>query len=221
MCANHYAKWRRWGDSLQPLPKVERICEVDGCENPYSAKGMCKFHYMRVWCYGSPKPDFGLDRDTCGTEASYYKGGCRCEPCREAGRRARKRWRDRASKTPFDEMTHGDVTTYINYKCRCSDCRDAWAAYRRDSNRERRHKTRSGRPYTAMEVFERDGWKCQICGKSIPRSRKYPHPDSASVDHILPLSFGGLDCATNVQASHFLCNVTKGNRAANDQLRIV
>jgi hypothetical protein len=32
-----------------------RTCEVEGCENPHSSKGMCVTHYMRVRRNGSPE----------------------------------------------------------------------------------------------------------------------------------------------------------------------
>lgn len=75
-----------------------------------------------------------------------------------------------------------------------------------------------GVPYSKVsraKVFNRDGWVCQLCGKSIDRVVRFPKPLSASLDHIVPLSHGPgtpghvLD---NCQAAHFGCNASKGNR---------
>lgn len=77
--------------------------------------------------------------------------------------------------------------------------------------------------YVTAEIAERDGWRCQICKSVVPRDAKYPHPRSASVDHIVPLSQGGADVRANVQLAHLRCNVTKGARTspAGDQLRLI
>lgn len=75
--------------------------------------------------------------------------------------------------------------------------------------------------YGRVEIFERDGWVCGICGGKINPKREHPHPKSASIDHIIPQSLGGPDTRVNVQAAHLRCNLSKGNRAANDQLLLV
>ena len=62
---------------------------------------------------------------------------------------------------------------------------------------------------------ERDRWRCGICGELIHDKSK------ASPDHIEPLSKGGLHVLENLQISHVDCNLKKGNRGGNEQLRIV
>lgn len=51
---------------------------------------------------------------------------------------------------------------------------------------------------------------CGICGKIVERQYRYPHPMSATIDHIIPLAKGGhpsdLD---NLQLAHFACNRRK------------
>ena len=66
--------------------------------------------------------------------------------------------------------------------------------------------------YLDAAVFERDGWKCMICGKQINIKLKYPDPYSKSVDHIIPLSLGGVDAMCNVQSAHLRCNLVKSNK---------
>lgn len=70
-------------------------------------------------------------------------------------------------------------------------------------------------------VFERDGWVCQICMERIDRRTKYPHPRSASLDHIVPLSAGGTHEPRNAQCAHLRCNIQKNAGSANDQLRLI
>lgn len=60
-----------------------------------------------------------------------------------------------------------------------------------------------------LAVFERDGWRCGICGKKVSRHLKCPHPRSVSLDHIIPLALGGSHTWDNVQCAHRACNGTK------------
>lgn len=59
---------------------------------------------------------------------------------------------------------------------------------------------------------------CAICGLPIDKSLKTPHPMSAEVDEIVPVSRGGdpLDIR-NCQIVHRVCNQRKGNRLAGPQ----
>jgi hypothetical protein len=69
-------------------------------------------------------------------------------------------------------------------------------------------------------VFERDGWRCQICRKKVNPTLKHPHPMSASLDHIVPLARGGTHEPKNVQLAHLGCNLSKNIRAVGCQLRV-
>ena len=63
-----------------------------------------------------------------------------------------------------------------------------------------------------VEIFERDGWLCQLCGLPIDRDAAWPHPMSVSLDHIVPLSLGGAHSRANTQCAHISCNIGKSNR---------
>ena len=66
--------------------------------------------------------------------------------------------------------------------------------------------------FDRVDIFERDGWVCGICLDAVDRDLAYPHPMSASLDHVTPVSLGGSHSPENVQCSHLTCNVRKGNR---------
>lgn len=54
---------------------------------------------------------------------------------------------------------------------------------------------------------------CGICGQPVDKSLKYPHPLSATVDHIRPVSKGGHPSdITNLQLAHFKCNREKWDK---------
>jgi len=71
-----------------------------------------------------------------------------------------------------------------------------------------------------MEIFHRDGFKCQICGKKVCMSHSVPHPKAPTLDHIIPLVLGGTHEVKNLQTAHFRCNVRKGGRDLG-QLRLI
>lgn len=66
--------------------------------------------------------------------------------------------------------------------------------------------------FTHAEVFERDGWICQLCGDPTDCTAIFPDPLSPSLDHIVPLSRGGEHSRANTQCAHLSCNIQKGNR---------
>lgn len=67
-------------------------------------------------------------------------------------------------------------------------------------------------PYVRESIFDRDAWLCGICGGAVDPQLRFPDPESASIDHIVPVSLGGDDTPANVQAAHLGCNSGRGNR---------
>jgi len=68
-------------------------------------------------------------------------------------------------------------------------------------------------------VFERDGWRCQICGKKTPRrNRGTRYPNAPEIDHRIPLSLGGPHTYKNVQCACRRCNIEKSNNDCRGQL---
>lgn len=76
-------------------------------------------------------------------------------------------------------------------------------------------------PYAPADIAARDGWRCGLCGKKVNPTAKHPHPGSASIDHLVPISQGGPDTPANVQLAHLSCNLSKGTRAMGEQLRLI
>ena len=62
-------------------------------------------------------------------------------------------------------------------------------------------------------VADLDDWICQLCGWEIDDTitNRYD-PGYLHVDHIVPLSKGGIHAYTNVQATHAYCNMSKHNK---------
>ena len=63
-----------------------------------------------------------------------------------------------------------------------------------------------------FKVFDRDGWRCQICMKKTLRSKRgTTHNMAPELDHILPLSKGGDHTYANTQCTCRRCNGLKGD----------
>ena len=58
-------------------------------------------------------------------------------------------------------------------------------------------------------ILQRDGILCTYCGEFLtePFDGKQTH-----VDHVKPVSKGGMDTLKNLQLLHSRCNIRKGNR---------
>ncbi len=54
---------------------------------------------------------------------------------------------------------------------------------------------------------------CGICGKPVDFSKKYPHPLSPCIDHIIPVAKGGHPSdIDNLQLAHWACNREKSDK---------
>lgn len=80
---------------------------------------------------------------------------------------------------------------------------------------------------THRKQFERNKKKiyatqdiCAICGKPVDFSIPYPHPLSACIDHIIPVSKGGHPSdINNMQLAHMTCNRQKADKLIDDSGR--
>jgi hypothetical protein len=216
----------------------DRTCSVDGCDQPLSKRGWCNKHYLRWYRHGSPDDPIPRCAVVECDERVLTNDWCR-----------KHQWRMEVhgssdlpgSNPPYGTKwcrkcsTYQPLTEFYVGKrgpeSPCKTCRSKRdREYRRrnpprtqsSKNRRRRALLRDARSerYTAVEIADRDGWRCQICGKRIGRTRRFPHPRSLSIDHIVPLVAGGDDVRSNVQAAHYSCNAGKRDRGT-DQLRLI
>jgi len=109
---------------------------------------------------------------------------------------------------------------------KCQTCQDeasrlvkkAWKAKRKAVE-----KGAKGYAFDVFDVFERDGWRCQLCDCSSPkRLRGTYHPSAPELDHIKPLSKGGEHTMENTQLLCRTCNMMKSDKSmtwAKRQLR--
>lgn len=130
---------------------------------------------------------------------SGYVSGCRCETCRDGNRDYHRAYREknRDKRRAYNRQYNKE-----------------WRARRQKQIRET-HENKGLLPgkerkeIKRIEIFERDGWVCHICGKDIDPALKHPDAWSASVDHVVSLANGGTHTRDNMAASHLQCNLRK------------
>lgn len=121
------------------------------------------------------------------------------------------------------------VTGSGSRRLRCTECQgrrnaDARRARKKKYGTNDRKRARAYgveyEPIDRQKVYERDHWKCGLCGKRVLKNTRAPHPRSPSLDHVIPMSCGGPHTYANVQLACFLCNSLKG-AGGSQQLALV
>jgi 5-methylcytosine-specific restriction endonuclease McrA len=75
-----------------------------------------------------------------------------------------------------------------------------------------RQGVKSDERITHEEIAERDNFICHICEQavdmSLPRTSKF----GATLDHVIPVSKGGVDSRENLKLAHWICNIKKSDK---------
>lgn len=122
-----------------------------------------------------------------------------------------------------------EIQYIIDHERRCAEC-GKWfmpsgtrrrlycseeCARKADNRRHDKRLRKNGKAdmtITLTKLYMRDGGVCQICGKHIDFDRDSNSDDYPSIDHIKPLSRGGLHIWDNVQLACRRCNALKGDK---------
>jgi hypothetical protein len=75
--------------------------------------------------------------------------------------------------------------------------------------------------FNPIDVFKRDGYRCQICKKKTrPDYKNVNHVLYPNLDHIISLSNGGEHSMRNTRCLCHQCNIIKSNNDSKSQLRL-
>ena len=102
---------------------------------------------------------------------------------------------------------------YAETKRFCSDrCCDRYFEREYKIKRKEQLKKAFVEPVSFKKIYKRDQAICQICGEHVEYDKTPTNPMGATIDHIVPLSKGGLHCINNCQLAHRVCNSLKGDK---------
>lgn len=204
-------EWEATNDN-QAIPA--RACSALTCEKPVRSRfaEYCEAHYYRL--RRAAKAGLTpLRRDCmqCGgalsrNQSKFCSGNCQ-------NRHARKTPHTRSCRVCSKTFPTWERAAVCSPECR--------KALQRSNEHRRRAKIRGGEreTFSALEIFERDKWVCQLCGKKTNRKVHARHNDAPSLDHITPIKHGGGHTRANTQCTHLMCNFIKQGRAIG-QLRM-
>lgn len=95
----------------------------------------------------------------------------------------------------------------------CSHCVPRMPGARKDrtriKNARRRAIVRPGH-YAIVAVAAKTSGRCHICRKRVDLRLSGMDPLGPTIDHLLPISAGGLDEFANVMLAHRVCNTRRG-----------
>lgn len=156
----------------------------------------------------------GRSRPACKPCISAYaRHRYATDPDYRAAAKRRARYRPKRTGATIDCRICGESFQRTTAAETCSDeCSLELKRERyRRKNRRRRMKTTPG-SYTLAEIAKRDGCRCHLCGKRVNLDLSGMAKWGPTIDHLVPLSNGGLDVPGNVALAHRHCNVARGNR---------
>lgn len=147
-----------------------------------------------------------------------------CKACNKQGSKQRYATNPDKAKTKRKVRYHLNPTQqkHANTQWRHANPSKALAQIRRANSRRRARLAAVTliETFANEEIFERDGWLCQLCHQRVNKTLKYPDPKSASLDHVIPLAEGGNHSRQNCVLAHLGCNSAKQARHAVQQQRL-
>lgn len=201
---------------------ISASCPVCGVEFdpivPVSTGGSRRKTYCTRKCSGRARQ-----------QRAYYseKGRKAYQAYRDAGKFAANSRRSRASRRStrsvvcvYCGVSFEHIGSHSRVTCGSPECR---RSADRDAVNVRLAKKRKVtiESFTALSIFERDQWKCGLCGQRVDQDLKYPDPLSVSLDHIVPISQDGDHSRANTQCAHLQCNLRKGRYGGGEQLALI
>jgi endogenous inhibitor of DNA gyrase (YacG/DUF329 family) len=233
MCRPHYDKQRRHGNPHHgERPRIPN-CRVNDCESPPTSpfSGICAAHSHRLRRRGTTDSAYAVLNlpflpacATCGQPNNRTTVVARqfCSTrCRQWARRGTRMQRScEGCNVDLPAWARG----FHRFCDRCAQERIRACTRRRVHRRRVVTEGFDGGTFERFadrEIFDRDKWRCGLCRKRVSRRLQWPHPLSASLDHMVPIFEGGRHLRTNVQLAHLTCNLRKRERGGGEQLMLI
>ena len=217
-CTKHYSYWYR--ETHGRKRHVYCVtCEECGREAKVTAPNA---RYCSIQCAGRAKVRIARDRrmpvlHPAPTPMSHLPAK---HPVRRP-RQPRGDWWKILVYGPCATCGAAFMAVAASYSTRSLYCSRACARSRSKAKRRAVKRDAYVADVNRRAIFERDGYRCQLCRRLVDRKRKAPHPRAATIDHIIPLARGGTHEPANCQTACFKCNCLKSDQGTGDQLRLI
>lgn len=239
LCGKHYAKAYAAGEIevRRPIDKSPHPCPVCGKPAKWHAVA-CSQQCGRIMSSEKSRKSRQRTCEQCGTvftkrlpsgrglkgevqEGRFCSNECRFTWRREHSNRI-GRYRIGACSQIYIQpcvtcerlfLSRQPNARYCSGPCRSQ-------AYGTDPRAKTRRWQTSYERVNKVQVFIRDGWRCQLCGKKLKAKHMgTKRPDAPELDHIIPFAAGGEHSYRNTQCACHKCNQAKGKRPLG-QLRL-
>lgn len=223
------------------------LCSVSVCDKRVKSRGMCSSHLEKWRRYGNPEHVTNRDRRISEVISSGRKActSCGCELplsefwkdesrpigvkswCKSCMRTARREWGAENRESLAEKSRAVKGSRSLQQKERDREVTAEWKRRNPEKVRDHNHRRRALKAGTAYGTIDLDalwdscGGACPDCGIAISREAAWLDPRFASVDHIIPLSRGGIHAQGNLRYTCLPCNLRKGARAISDQASTV
>lgn len=222
----HYQRWKKYGSFDLPNRKKspDGRCTVEGCAAVIRSANspFCEVHYYRLRRNSKAglHPRLVQCLQCGGPLSKKQEKFCSQQCCNRFPRQTPEFKSCVVCGTQFKHPGTNEVI--CSAKCEPALLKMWRKNYEqtdafRESSRQREYLRRARKAaapteqFSRTDIFERDGWCCQLCAAPVNRQVKWPHPDFPTIDHIIPLARGGSHTRINVQCAHLICNLQKND----------
>lgn len=207
-----------------------RFCMAPQCRRVHHGERAKRYQRAYAAKHGrshSHRNDTPTARRPCSLCGSPLRGTWKDEPvCRGCRGQHPERSRSRrhaAARRKLAKAAKGTRSTWVWAQGTCRKCGESFVRHgtpssfcgsgcSRSDRAVRRAREREGIRLTdarRLEVHERYGWTCYLCGLPANREATRADWDRAVVDHIVALARGGANHPDNWATAHHLCNSQK------------
>jgi 5-methylcytosine-specific restriction endonuclease McrA len=118
---------------------------------------------------------------------------------------------------PF--VPHHGSAGFCSAACKRSASNRSRKVYGNKARKRARYHGVAYEPVNRLKLFERDRWRCQVCGVKTPQRLMGTYePNAPEMDHRIPMAMGGPHTWANVQCACRRCNLAKGGTIIAGQL---
>lgn len=191
-------------------------CSIDGCKNLCSKSfGLCVAHYSRQYYYKKHKAK-NEKKKAIKQLANLIQSISKNKSKIDASLKPCKNCNQPVGYSSGKDKIFCSIKCQITYKKNKPEYKEYDRS--RSSLRRARRRGSKNEHFNHRQIFERDKWKCRMCGVKTPASLRGTYePNAPELDHIMPLSKGGTHSIDNAQLLCRQCNQWKSDKVLPHQ----